>query len=181
VLNFDTFDLNQTPYETAMIPAETEFYLTKAIAEAIKHVRKFFLTRKSPPTKAEEIGEFVNGLRRQLNGNLEFNRMLDVSMWIDIAVPSSYYTYKWDFIFCATTVNCKMNYAIASTICQGAKVMAQDKNLDEEFREINKVLNDLLLETNVLNTLVYCAKDLNVKAGVVVDNLCSIAEKLETP
>lgn len=171
--------------EAAMIVAEEmELALTKAIATAIKHVRKFFLTRKSPPSKAEEIGEFVNGLRRELHATnelfLTFGKITDVSMWSDIAKPSSFYTYKWDFAYSSKGGSYKMNHATISHICYGATIMAQDKNIDEEFLEINKSLNDLLREQSVLDVFVRNAQDLNTKAGIVVDSLCSIAEKLES-
>ncbi len=53
-----------------------------------------------------------------------------------------------------------------------------DKTLDEEFREINNGLNNLLRESTALDTLVYKAKEINAQAEVVCGNLCTIAESL---
>lgn len=177
---FNSFDL-ESQGSTAL-PEEIEIFLVKSIVTAIKHTRKFFLTRKFTPTLAEQVGEFVNGLRREMHGSnsyLELRTILNVDMWNNIAKPSSVYTYKWDFPIKTENGNAKMSHAYASKLCHSAIIMAQEKTIDEEFLEINKSLNDLLKETSVLTTLTSYAKDLNTKASVVVDNLCSIAENLE--
>ena len=54
-----------------------------------------------------------------------------------------------------------------------------EKTIEEEFREINSTLNNLLKDQVSLETLIHKAKDLNAQADVVVDNLCTIAEKLQ--
>jgi len=100
-------------------------------------------------------------------------------MWSNVGVPNRRQEYKWQFAYRTTDGIYQMTTAYAQTLCENAAKMAiSDKTLDEEFREINNSLNSLMRETTALDSLIYKAKELNAQASTVVDNLCSIAEKL---
>jgi hypothetical protein len=168
---------------------KTHYLFTCLIADAIRHVKKFFYNRSEialEPTGAQQIGEFVTEIRRLLRG--EYGKLLDIGfqnltntdMWTNVAVPSSKYDYRWSFQYYTIDGVHQMNSYQAQTLCENAQKMAiSDKTMEEEFREINNTLNNLLRETTALDTLVYKAKDLNAQADVVVHNLCVIAESLK--
>jgi len=167
---------------------EVNYQFTCLISEAIRHVKKFFFTRTevaTAPTVAQQVGEFVTELRRLLRGPYaaftEFaNRDLTkTDIWANVGVPNSTY-YNWSFSYPTKEGAATMTLAKAQVLCENAQKMAiTDKTLDEEFREINNGLNNLLRETTALDTLVYKAKEINAQAEVVCGNLCLIAESLK--
>lgn len=166
---------------------ETKYKLTCMFADAARHVRKYFLNRAAEavePSIPQQIGEFVTEIRRLLRGEYifltDFKNLTDTDSWASVAVPSSRNDHKWRFSFYTKEGIQYMTLPVAQTICDNAlKMAATDKTSDEEFREINNMLNNLMRESTVLDSLVYKAKDLNGQASVVVDNLCGIAEKLQ--
>lgn len=167
---------------------QTQYLFTCLVADAIRHVKKFFFNRievATEPTIAQQIGEFVTEIRRLFRAeykmlvDIGFQGLTETDMWSNVGVPSDKNDYKWRFTYYTTDDIQKMNVAHAKTLCENAAKMAiTDKTMDEEFREINNSLNNLMRETTALDTLIYKAKELNVEAGTVVDNLCAIAEKL---
>jgi hypothetical protein len=167
---------------------QTQYLFTCLVADAIRHVKKFFFNRievATEPTIPQQVGEFVTELRRLFRaeyktlGDVGFHGLTDTDMWVNVACPSDKNDYKWRFTYYATDGVHQMNVAQAKTLCENAAKMAtSDKTMDEEFREINNTLNGLMRETTALDTIIYKAKELNVQAGTVVDNLCAIAEKL---
>lgn len=167
---------------------QTQYFFTCLIADAIRHVKKFFFNRievATEPTIAQQIGEFVTEIRRlfrteyKMLVDVGFQGLTNTDMWVNIGVPSDKNDYKWRFTYYATDGTYQMNVAHAKTLCENAAKMAtSDKTMDEEFREINNTLNGLMRETTALDSLIYKAKELNVQAGTVLDNLCAIAEKL---
>lgn len=169
---------------------KTEYLFTCLIALAIRHVKKFFFNRvevATEPTIAQQVGEFVTGIRRELRtekyaflDECGFKNLTDTDMWSNVGIPHvAGNAYKWAFNYYTTEGVQQMYSAYAQIICENAaKIATSDKTIDEEFREINNDLNNLMRETTALNSLVYRAKDLNAQAVIVVDNLYSIAEKL---
>lgn len=168
--------------------AETHYLFTCLIANAIRHVKKYFFKRTEvavEPSVAQQIGEFVTEMRRLLRAeyaplvDIGFGNLTNTEMWRNVGVPSAINDYKWRFTYYTEEGAYQMNQPQATILCDNAAKMASsDKTMDEEFREINNSLNNLMKETTALDTLIFKAKELNAQAGVVVDNLCSIAEKL---
>lgn len=167
---------------------QTQYLFTCLVADATRHVKKFFFNRvevATEPTVAQQVGEFVTEIRRLLRSeyapllNIGFHGLTDTEMWVNVGVPNDKNDYKWRFTYYATDGVHQMNVAHAKTLCENAtKIATSDKTMDEEFREINNSLNNLMRETTALDTLIYKAKELNAQASTVVDNLCAIAEKL---
>lgn len=183
----ETFTTGNVPMNALLYSKkETEYKLTCLLADATRHVRKFFLNRSEvavQPTNAQQVGEFVTEIRRQLRseytGFAGIGPLTDVDAWANVAVPSKANDYKWRFSYTTTEGSYFMSLPTIQTICENALKMADtDKTADEEFREINNSLNNLMRETTALDSLIYKARDLNGQAAVVVDNLCAIAEKL---
>jgi hypothetical protein len=167
---------------------QTQYLFTCLVADAIRHVKKFFFNRievATEPTIAQQVGEFVTEIRRLLRAEysmlpaLGFNGLTNTDMWVNVGLPSDKADYKWRFTYYTIDGVHQMNVAHVKTLCENAAKMAtSDKTMDEEFREINNSLNNLMRETTALDTIIYKAKELNAQAGTVVDNLCAIAEKL---
>lgn len=175
---------------------EVKYRFTCLMSDAIRHVKKYFFTRvevafnnptqAQSPSVAQQVGEFVTEIRRLLKdkyadlAEIGFRELTNTDLWANVGVPNAKYDYKWRFVILTTTGAWQMPLALLITLCENAQKMAvTDQTSDEEFREINNSLNNLLREQTALDSLIYKAKDLNAQAGVVVDNLCTIAEKLQ--
>jgi hypothetical protein len=167
---------------------QTHYLFTCLVADAIRHVKKFFFNRievATEPTVAQQVGEFVTEIRRLFRdeykplGDVGFHGLTDTDMWVNVGVPNDKAEYKWKFTYSTTDGFQPINLALTKILCENAiKMATSDKTMDEEFREINNSLNNLMRETTALDTLIYKAKELNGQAATVVDNLCAIAEKL---
>lgn len=182
----ESFTINTT---TKLSAEQLKYRFTCLIADAIKHVKKFFFNRAevaTEPTTAQQVGEFVTEIRRLLRSEYAdladcgFRDLTNTEMWYNVGVPNAKNDFRWNQSFITTTDILVMNQFLATTLCENAMKMAtSNQTIDEEFREINNSLNNLLREQTALDTLVYKAKDLNLQSGAVVDNLCGIAEKLQ--
>ncbi len=182
----ESFTINVT---TKLNVEQVKYKFTCMVADAIRHVKKFFFNRAeiaTEPTTAQQIGEFVTEIRRLLRSEYAdladcgFRDLTNTDMWYDAGVPNVKNNFRWNYHIATTTGVLQINHALATTLCENASKMAtSNQTIDEEFREINNSLNALLREQTALDTLVYKARDLNMQSGVVVDNLCGIAEKLQ--
>jgi hypothetical protein len=183
----EVFTVSDSAIPGARYTFEDQMYrLTCMFAEAVRHVRKYFFNRvdvATEPTIAQQVGEFVTEIRRlraEYSFLTDFKHLTDTDAWASVCVPSSRNDHKWRFSFHVSGGLQHMTLPLAQTICENALKMATtDKTIDEDFREINNTLNNLLREQTALDTLIYKAKDLNAQAVAVVDNLCCIAEKLQ--
>jgi hypothetical protein len=167
---------------------EVDYMFTCLMAEAIRHVDKFRLTRKGSdfvpihyPSQAEQIGEFCNALRRYSKDKYDafFYKwgLANTQVWQDVAVPAQSY---WSFCGGGVgTQEYKMPATHADSLCIAARRMVEsDKTSEEEFREINLSLSHLLIDTNSLEMMVQKAKNLNMEANTVLERLYLIAKDL---
>ena len=161
-----------------------DYLFTCLIADAIRHVNRFFFTRKKLPSKSEKIGEFVTEIRRLLRSpqyyglaDQGFKNITNVDFWADVVVPSG---YRWNFPLLTLEGTSRMSQQAAETLCNSAvKLARSDKTTEEEFLEINYTLNELAKESRELNTYINRAKELNIQAETVVGNLCVIATQFK--
>lgn len=177
--------------ETAVRLSEDrlKYRFTCLVSEAIRHVRQYFFKRteiEAQPTVVQQIGEFTTIMRRLLRAEYSdlfdagFRGLTSPDVWGNVGVPNWKYDYRWNFTAITSSGSYKLTIAEAQILCENALKMANsDKTSDEEFREINNTLDNLLREQVALNSLIHRAKDLNAQADVVVENLYTIAEKLQ--
>jgi hypothetical protein len=163
---------------------EVDYMFTCLVAEAIRHVNKFNLTRKGNdfapihyPSQAEQIGEFCTVLRRYSKDKFDgfFNdwNLGSIHYWQKVAFPLPHY---WSSV---KTQGYNMPAAHAYSLCEAARRMAEsEKTSEQEFREINLALSHLQIDTTSLEMMVQKAKNLNMEANTVLDSLYLIAKDL---
>jgi hypothetical protein len=189
----EVFTINAT---AKLSSTQLQYRFTCLVEQGIRHVTRYYYNRLQAtfnpttlapePSVAQQVGEFVTELRRLLRADYSdlydagFRELTNTDLWINVAVPNPRNDYRWRFGLLTSDGLYQMSIAIAQTLCENAHKMAtSDKTSDEEFREINNSLNNLLREQTALDSLIYRAKDLNAQASSVVDNLYQIAEKLQ--
>lgn len=137
------------------------------------------------PSKSQEIGEFVTGIRRLFREKyydvaVEFLPvMTSVKSWYDVGIPSTRHDYSWVFSYKSDNGLSKITYFRVCALCDGALKMAEvEKTTEEEFREIGNTLNDLQKDRIVLDALIFKARNLNQESDALLGNLRLIAEQL---